>query len=199
MLKSIMLDIETFSTGTNAAIVSIGAVPFDPDANQIAHPDLHFHRRINLAKSKSPGVIDPSTVEWWLSKSEEARTALVAEPRTTLEAALEDFSMWVGRFTSGKSYYDETLQLWSLPPTFDERIVREAYDRNGLRFPFHYRASADMRTLFKLANSVGIKVNVTRQGTHHDALDDALHQARTVNAIFAEFRAATVLDRIVPQ
>lgn len=184
--KDIMLDIETFGTGTNAAIVSIGAVAFNPDTGELSAPEDRFHVRINLGKSENVGVVDARTVEWWLGQSEEARKALVQEPRDTLYNALVRFSGYVGRFANP---HDDTVSLWSLPPTFDERIMREAFERNGLGFPLHYRCSADMRTVFKIAKRLGIEVNVPREGTHHDALDDACHQARTVCAAFAALRA----------
>jgi hypothetical protein len=85
--RAIMLDLETFGTGTNAAVVSIGACAFNIETGEVNDVDV-FHARIDLSKSRSPGVIDASTVEWWMRQNEEARMELLSGMRFTLEDAL---------------------------------------------------------------------------------------------------------------
>ena len=69
-----MLDLETMGNGPNAAITAIGAVKFDPDKGEIVET---FYFKVNLESSvKQGGVIDASTVIWWLGQNEEARAEM---------------------------------------------------------------------------------------------------------------------------
>ena len=85
-IQHIMLDLETMGTGPNAAITAIGAVKFDPDKGEIVET---FYFKVNLESSvKQGGVIDASTVIWWLGQNEEARAEMQKKrqtyPRRTL-------------------------------------------------------------------------------------------------------------------
>jgi len=190
-----MLDIETFATGQNAAIVSIGAVAFfadDPGSSRGAlftnTPErleiagLGFHRRVDLVASRNAlrGVIDPATVEWWMGQSDEARASLFQNPRVTLGTALQEFTTWIEvNFDRPKR-----LRLWSNGPTFDERLVREAYDRYGFDFPLSFRGSRCCRTMIELAEQYGWDRSQFKELSadilKHNALHDAVFQARGV-------------------
>lgn len=190
----IMLDLETFATGQNAAIVSIGAAAFMGDEegqfNSLfnATPELlqrnmlGFHRRIDLARSDTDkrGVISPATVEWWLLQSQEARASLVQAPRVPLGQALVEFQTWIEEnFAQPKK-----IRLWSNGPTFDERLIREAFDRYGMTFPLSFRGSRCCRTMIELAELYGWDRSQFKELSSdilkHNALHDAVFQARGV-------------------
>ncbi len=190
----VMLDLETFATGQNAAIVSIGAVAFMADEDSrfnalfsntpagLEKAGLGFHRRINLARSNQHlrGVIDPATVEWWMGQSDEARAALVQEPRVQLGVALSEFSTWIEEnFAKPKR-----IRLWSNGPTFDERLIREAFDRYNTAFPLSFRGSRCCRTMIELAEMFGWDRDQFKELSadilKHNALHDAVFQARGV-------------------
>lgn len=189
-----MLDLETFATGQNAAIVSIGAVAFigDEDSKfnalfsntpaQLEGAGLGFHRRIDLANSNATkrGVISPATVEWWLGQSDEARASFVQEPRVPLGVALADFATWIEEnFAKPRR-----LRLWSNGPTFDERLIREAFERYGFSFPLSFRGSRCCRTMIELAELYGWDREQFKELSadifKHNALHDAVFQARGV-------------------
>ena len=74
--RHIMVDIETFGTGRDAAIASIGACEFDLEG-KIGRT---FSAVVDLGASKSPGVLNAATVYWWLQQEEKAaRTALIPD------------------------------------------------------------------------------------------------------------------------
>ncbi len=192
----IMLDIETFGTGTNAAIVQIGAVAFNADGDylELFHnsPDalatkgVGLRMNVDLTNSLHPGVISPSTVEWWLKQSDEARGSILSSgpnERVPLGEALEMFAEWVGMVSTGRN----NVRLWSNGPTFDEMIVRQAFERYSMDFHkvISFRQSRCCRTMFDLATGFGwdakaaMESSTTLDGIlKHDGLSDSVFQAR---------------------
>jgi len=91
-MLDVMLDLETMGTGPNAAIVAIGAVEFDLQTGTVGE---RFYRVADLESSvECGGVIDASTVMWWLKQSDEARAALGA-PSENIAVVLRQFSEWM--------------------------------------------------------------------------------------------------------
>lgn len=66
----VMLDLETLGTEHDAMIISIGAVAFRFDDVPIL-ADRFFYTAVDIERSS--GSISPSTVNWWLKQSDEAR------------------------------------------------------------------------------------------------------------------------------
>jgi len=92
-MKNIMLDLETMGKNSNAAIVSIGAVLFDPLTGETG---AEFYQVVSLNSSSHYGELDGSTVIWWMQQSDAARAIFSDESKTTLKKALEAFSAWIG-------------------------------------------------------------------------------------------------------
>ena len=68
--------------GSNAAIVSIGAVVFNPSNGQLG---AEFEEVINLNSAAYYSDIDAPTVTWWLSQGDEARAIFLKEtPKSSL-------------------------------------------------------------------------------------------------------------------
>lgn len=189
----IMIDLETFATDNDAAIVSIGAVAFNADGDNASlftnSPDAlerggqGFRANVNLAESAPAkrGNIDPATVEWWLGQSQEARDMLVSGERVQLGAALEAFVRWLYTLTPKV----RSLRVWSNGPTFDETILRAAFRRYASPLPLSYRGSRCCRTMLELAELHGwdrkeAAAMVSTDTVKHDALSDAVFQARGV-------------------
>ncbi|EON3121769.1 3'-5' exoribonuclease, partial [Escherichia coli] len=63
----LMIDLETMGTNTNAPIVVIGAVFFDPQTGEIGPV---FYIVISLTDAMNTGAVpDGGTIEWWLKQS----------------------------------------------------------------------------------------------------------------------------------
>lgn len=186
-MRHIMLDLETFSTRSDAAIVSIGAVLFDPNQGRVSGET--FYRVIDLSAStpEKAGHIDPATVLWWMRQDKAAQDALTKEPGLPLGEALQDFGNWLrtmGMDASNKSEW----RLWANDPDFDVVILANAYQRYALPLPFSYRSSRSMRTLCELAREFDIDPRTEPNPQKHNALQDAIYQARVVTSIKQELR-----------
>ena len=155
---NVMIDLETFSTRSNAAIVSIGAVKFEDD--QILDK---FYCTIDAATCKAAGLhIDKETLAWWAKQSKEARDALMVD-NLSLEQALNKFTVWFG---------PKSLPTWGNGAAFDNVIMENAYLAMGQKRPWLPWEDRCYRTMKNLVN---IPID-KRQGTYHNALDDALTQ-----------------------
>ena len=164
-MNDAMIDIETWGTGTNALVVSIGAVEFDLDTGELG---CRFQMNIRPKTAQDAGfVIDADTVGWWLQQSDEARASF----RVRLESAWRMFTD-LSRFLKG-------MQVWSNGENFDIRILREGYALLGIKCPWHFRDARDMRTFMDTMKRLGVEV-VPEHGPalKHDALADAEFQAR---------------------
>ena len=79
MPLEVMLDLETMSTSSSAAIVSIGAVKFDPhgkigDFGDPANAEYKpFYCTVELTSCIDAGLhVSGSTIEWWLKQENDA-------------------------------------------------------------------------------------------------------------------------------
>ncbi len=161
-MKDLMVDIESLGNGKNGLICQIGACYFDRTTGEIGDT---FKVNIDLASAEaSGGEFDASTVEWWLAQSEAARNSILADPKVSLLDAMSDFM----------NFIKASKAIWS-HATFDFVILNETCKRLGLRqMPF--RKARDIRTLVDLGKITTSKV--PREGVHHDALADCLHQVK---------------------
>lgn len=171
MSTHIMLDLETFGTGGDAAVVSIGAVKFDPLIDGVLDS---FHVVICPESAQAHGLkIDASTMLWWLSDDRRpAVQALLGHERHDLATALHGFAMWFGA---------DSLPVWGNGATFDNVILRNAFRAASLPCPWKFWDDRCYRTLKNMAPDVKLQ----RLGTHHDALDDAHSQALHLQQIVA--------------
>jgi hypothetical protein len=157
----IMIDIETMGTRPTAPIVSIGAVAFD--GNGITRD---FYRVVNLESAVAGGgIIEPGTVMWWLTQSDEARAALTHDIDEPLDDVLEAFALWATATTIDG--------VWGNGATFDNVLVAEAYKRLDMLVPWPFWKDRCYRTVKNMFPAV----ELVRNGTHHHALSDAETQA----------------------
>ncbi|PRY10299.1 uncharacterized protein DUF5051 [Pontibacter ummariensis] len=164
-LGHIMVDLETLSTGSNAAILSIGAVEFDLTTGRTGRT---FYLNVDLQSCMDAGLkIDGRTVYWWFKREAEARLPLLENP-VHIAAALQSFSEFV--LTCG----GKEAQLWGNSARFDLGKLDDAYSACTLPVPWSFRNERDVRTLVAFAPH--IKDQEPRIGTHHHAVDDCYHQ-----------------------
>lgn len=180
----LMTDIETMGTDKDAAILSIGAVMFDPLTGRLGE-----QLRVNIdpvSNERFGRKIDMATVLWWLQQSDEARAALVNRDGVRhLSVALHVLFDFVQS--------NEPNHLWANSPDFDYVILERATIASGSLWPmkfYKYRCVRTVRTLAaQHAAERGAELPVpVRDGEAHDALADAIWQAQLVQACYRELQ-----------
>lgn len=170
-MKHVSIDLETLGKGPNAAIVQIGWCPFDLHTGEVGEAHV-------IGVSPTCGDIDPSTVGWWFQQSEAALQGMVTAIDTgvSLSQALQMLTDQLGA--------THDLCVWGNGATFDITILESAYGRVGRRAPWEFYNVRDMRTIVHAAQELRgfSKRSIVHTGLHHDAGDDAQHQARVITA-----------------
>ncbi len=173
-MLDVMLDLETMGTQPDAAIVAIGAVEFDLEANQLGR---RFYQPVTLdSASELGGTIEPATVIWWMQKSEAARAELWRPDAAHIAQALRDFRLWLGEC-------DSSVRVWGNGAAFDNVVLRSAYQRTGLDAPWQFRNDRCYRTVRGMFPTAP---PMQRLGTHHNALNDAESQALHLLAMISK-------------
>jgi hypothetical protein len=183
----VMLDLETMGVTPGCAIVSIGAVAFDPTVRQVG-PELNqtFHVKVDLLSCVLAGLrVEPATVYFWRQKaSPEARAALADGDRVPIHDALQQFTEW---FISVQGE-----QIWANGPVSDVAWLEAAYRAANMQvsIPFDHRAPRCYRTIVELA---GLERNQRAQPViEHDALADAIAQAIDVCTCYVNLKARNI-------
>ena len=157
-----MLDIETMGNNSNSAIIAIGAVAFNN--KEITSK---FYHEINLQSAiDCGGVVDGSTVMWWLRQSDEARVAFESNDNAPhILVALQSFRDWYKEVNGG--------EVWGNGAMFDNSILGNAYRNNSLSIPWKFWDDMCYRTV----KGMNKNIKLDRVGVYHNAVDDAESQA----------------------
>ncbi|WP_313609978.1 3'-5' exonuclease [Atlantibacter hermannii] len=181
-----MVDLETIGSNPDAPIVSIGAVFFEPSTGETG-PE--FYQVVDLTSAMNFGAKpDASTILWWMKQSSEARSALLVEDAADLDVALTLFSEFLcGNAANGA----KSVQVWGNGASFDNVLLKQSYELVGGAAPWRFVNDRDVRTIVELGNAVGInpRYDIPFEGEKHNALADALHQAKYVSAIWQRLTA----------
>lgn len=177
-MKHLMLDLETLDSEPTAAIVSIGAVFFDP----FVDPQLGAQFKVNVSfkSALEYGTVSGDTLKWWFEQSTEARAHLFDPLPLPLPTALDQFSAFLhmhGNPIGKADYY-----VWGNGATFDNMILRHAYKKTGKTVPWGFRYDSCFRTLKNQFDPTGELYK--SPDLAHDALSDAIGQAKHAIKIF---------------
>lgn len=173
-MKHVMLDLETFGTKPGSVIRSIGAVAFELDGRM----ESDFYFNIDHQSCRAAGlVVDPVTEKWWSQQSAEAQAAL-QQNLWPLVYVVETFSAWF------KARHAVTV--WAQGSNFDPAMWESAAAAVKQTVPWKFYNVRDTRTAYDIGNFN--PASVKREGTYHNALDDAKHQVRCVAKAVAQAR-----------
>ena len=174
-MTNIMLDLETLGKDSNAVILSIGAVFFDPLTGETG---AEFYQTVDLNDSLKYGKVDASTITWWMKQGYDAKDIFEDEQASLLSETLLDFYTFVNLDLPSEK--EGSAVVWGNGPSFDNVILRNAYEacyeKTGLEAPWEYFNEGCVRTVVKLGRillSIDPKNTMEFSGTTHNALDDA--------------------------
>lgn len=174
MKKHGMIDIETLSTSPTAAVIAIGAVAWLE-----GRVEQHESFEILIDPLSAVGTRDTRTLQWWDEQDKSVRDRMFSGEVLTSEALVQ-LRNWYLR--------QGIEEVWANAPTFDLIILEAAFRATGVEVPWRFRDTRCMRTLTRLAKRKGIDYQAAYDNrTAHDALSDALAQARAVDLILSKF------------
>lgn len=174
MNNHVMLDIETLGNRSTSLVTSIGAVRFWP---HVGTPMELFYVEFDaagLALQQRMGMTtDPATILWWMQQDTAARLT-VSNPRHVNDpvTALEDLRVFINKVPD--------TCVWGNGAAFDNTILGNMYDAFSLPRAWSHKYDRCYRTMRYLEDAPEQKP----YGTLHNALDDAIRQAKHLQEIF---------------
>ena len=147
-IVNVVVDVETMSLRPDAAIVSLAAVPFDPECSLEGMPFLEecFYEVVNATTCALYGMrFDMDTVSWWAARSEEEKAELLSLPPLGIGAAMESFHAFLEGL---KEKHGSELHIWTQGSDFDIPVLKNANSLvlPGVALPWSYRGIRDSRT-----------------------------------------------------
>ena len=169
--SNIVIDLESLDTSESAIVLTLGAVKVDFDKGVIGET-LYLVLDITdqLLRYRTASE---STQDWWAKQNEAARNAAFGRPdlRIPTTKALEKFTKFIQPY--GKVPTD--LVVWGNGPDFDNAIMLHLYKTFEVAPPFAHFNNGCLRTLMRMLPR---DRRPKFDGTKHNALDDAMHEAR---------------------
>ena len=175
----VMIDLETLATSTDAVILTIGAVRFDPFGSDIKEPAMDsFYVKVDIDSCDELGLVsNDDTIAWWAQQSKEAQAeAFEGDDRVHIREAFDRLY----KFCWGAK------RVWSNGAAFDVPICEHVYRKLNKAIPWSFWAVRDVRTAFDL----GINPNRPPVLAHH-ALQDAWNQAVGIQNVYNTLRTST--------
>lgn len=163
----VVVDVETMGVDSGSAPIAIGSVPFD--RNNGIYKDVSFKIGIDFESVlKHDMNINAGTVKMWMKFPELWEE--FQNGASPLRTALLEFNRWCDY------YLQDDAIFWAKSPEFDMgRILRPAYDKLEMDFPWHRYRLKDLRTL----KEVGLEEH-TDSKRIHDPVADSVAEAKDV-------------------
>lgn len=172
-----MIDLETMDTRPSAVVLSIGAVLFDPTTESMGpayYAKLQVGDQIERGRTQSS-----ATLEWWARQPDAAREEAFGDAgKLPVEEALAGFRQFLDSANDGGG----VSGVWGNGAAFDNVILASLYHSYGEAPAWPFWMDRCFRTLVALFDpSKALRPQFA--GTAHNALDDAFHQARYLQAL----------------
>jgi hypothetical protein len=204
--RNIMIDIESFGRRSTGLVVSIGAVAFSTNQEDVlterifsGKPEDEFHAVLNFdaAEQETRFGKEEEALIWWTQKQPVAYARLCEMMRAStldVKGLITQFVNWL------KPYCEQGCNVIGNSPRFDLVMIEHACQVTGVPFPVGYRSESDYRMLTDIVWGPTDKPRVgPNEG--HDALFDAKFQAKVyADALISiqkwrEFAEATRANR----
>lgn len=179
---NIMMDIETTGIRPGCRVLSIGLAVF-----YVVNGECTIGNTTTIYPSLTDqvGIDDPGTLQWWSTQSPEARNVFADNHinGVSVGKAFELFKEFIQNAVDWHKSLNDGAEkvnacIWGNGATFDNSIVQHMFEAKGYPVPWNTFGDRCYRTAF---NMLG-RPSLTRDGTHHNALDDAIYQARCLTS-----------------
>lgn len=196
----VSIDLET-PNRRGPGIFTIGAVPFNQLTGELYH-NLAFYIRIDPMSvfAHQSTKIDPATLRWWMLQTPQAaREELFGAVPSGVKHKPYNFTKKMHDYRSAMGafffYLDALkhagafkLEVLGNGAIFDIGKTEATWAEMGIGyddvenpFPYAFWAIRDLReqiTFTRIMTGINPKDMVEREGVHHNALDDAIYQAK---------------------
>lgn len=167
MKKHLMLDIETLGNKPNSIIISLSAIVFDDDFNEVDF----FNENLNIEQSTKYGFeTTQSTLDWWKNQSSEA-FEISTNNQKDVYSTLCNFANFV--------YRNNIDYVYGNSVSFDCVLLNCYYDKLHIKRAWDFWQERCFRT-FK--NTFDFK-EVEFKGVPHFSLDDCRYQVEQLKNI----------------
>lgn len=169
-MADIMLDLESLGTRPDCAILTLGAIKFNPYVLDSFGDSLYL--RIDVDEQLALGrEVQEDTLTWWSNQAEDVREEALGEGN---RVSLTEMYRQLNRFCVGAT------NIWCQGPAFDIVILENIYRQQGWPTPWQFWQIRDSRTLFGVHGDPREK----NKAGLHNALEDCVSQAQGVQQIF---------------
>lgn len=174
----ITFDLETCSTKVTAAIMQLGAVAWNRNAENSDNifnldnsniREEYFNMGVDMRKEFIAGLdFDPDTAQWWNSRDEAVKEEMLRPQTLPVDEVITQFTNWVK--TLQTRIGAESVTLWSQGADFDLAILRHISSVFHVAMPVKYQNFRCARTYAQEVGSI--------------LLDDPLEAARDPYAVY---------------
>lgn len=173
MARAIMIDLETVGSVPGCGICAIGAAACTDDG----FVTDRLYVIVSRISCRDFGLFEQqSTLDWWAQQPEAARHVLLLAEDPDGSMALPDAIDELNRFVRRQG---PNVEVYGNGSDFDNAILAAAAHAAHVDLAWQFWANRCYRTLKARVPHVGL----VRQGTHHNALDDACSQAEHLGRI----------------
>lgn len=173
----ITFDLETCSTKVTAAIMQLGAVAWNRQAEKSddifaldgAVKEEYFNMGVDMRKEFIAGLdFDPDTAAWWGSREQAVKDEMLRPQTLPIDEVINQFTNWIKMLQ--QRIGAQSVTLWSQGADFDIAILRHISSVFHVELPVKYQNFRCARTY---AQEVGAVL-----------LDDPLEAARNPYAVY---------------
>lgn len=196
-MEHFMWDIETLGTGADSVVTSIGIVKFNIENGKILGK---YATEFDVQEQLEAGrTVTASTLAFWMKQPRDAQSQVLDAMGDTgmllmsMDGALRSLTGWIHDNSTGKK-----LSIWGNGPSFDNAIMKDLYSMSNIKYPFKYNDDRCMRTMVDMCRTltdIDPKEEVANVGTVHNALDDAVYQAKVISFALSQIKKAVNPNR----
>lgn len=144
-----MVDLETFSTDSNAVVVTAAFVEFEPTTSKVIDERTYvFDIMEQLLQGRS---LDTEIVKWWSNRPTPVKNSLWKEYSNRPKKSNTEVIQEIDSFLCNPS--NKTPLLWSYDCSFTNVVLRSLYKETKAYGPLPSSSDRDVKTLIGVAGN----------------------------------------------